>query len=113
MTEQKYSVGEKVRILPFEEIDLFDIGTASHDEYYCYGIERKRIDKMSNTQDGFIVRKVIWFADREMYRYELTESSTGNLAPFFWAQGMLGPYEEETEFPEPDPDDLFRFFASE
>lgn len=114
MTEQKFYVGDRVRIRPFCQIDQSDIGNASYTDGYCYGIPRRSIDKWSDKPEGFIVRYVRWTNEKSMFVYELTDPVTGDLAAYCWGQGMLYPYDEyeETDLPDRDPDEMFGFLFS-
>lgn len=112
MNEQRFFVGERVRVRRYGEIDALDIGTANYDDFYCYGIPKRRVDLMSGEPDGYIIRSGRWNEDRGMFIYELSNPHTGITEAYYWAQGMLCPYDEEcAELPEPDPEDLSLFFA--
>lgn len=112
MSGQKFFPGDRVRVRQYGEIDELDIGTANYDDFYCYGIPKERVERMANRPDGFIIRTGRWNEDRGMFIYELDDPDTGKLEMYWWAQGMLCPYDGEcAELPEPDPEDLFRFLA--
>lgn len=112
MTEQKFFIGDRVRVRPYDKIDTLDIGNSSCDSYYCYGIPKRHIDRASDKSDGFVIRNGRFNEDKGMFIYDLVDLA-GKLQAYYWAQGMLCPYEEETELPEPDPSGLFSFIMSE
>ena len=115
MKPQLFHSGDKVSVRPYAEIDRTDIGDARYEERsrhlngkrYCYGIDEDYIDKLSSMDEPLIVKKECdRTEDRDMFIYDLTTAS-GVQVPYWWAQGMLRPYEEAEPMPEPDVDGLF------
>ena len=115
MKPQLFHSGDKVSVRPYAEIDRTDIGNARYEESslrndgkrYCYGIDDDYIDKLSSMDEPLIVhRESDRTVDRDMFIYELRTASGGQV-PYWWAQGMLRPYEEAEPMPEPDVDGLF------
>lgn len=101
MTEQKYYIGDAVRIRPFREIDVKDIGVVSyHGEGYrshdCYGISESHIDAMSEDPRPLYIVRAERGNGNNTYIYDLSaDMSTGSRIAFHWAQGMIEPFCEE------------------
>ena len=115
MTERKYYENDPVRILPFSEIDRSDIGIARYEPAdapgggLCFGIRKRGIDEYS-IGGPYKITYAFYSNEYRMWTYRM-EDKDGTPVRWYWAQGMLRPYEEE-ELKEPEPDDLFGFLFS-
>ena len=109
MTDQKFFKGDRVFVRGFDEIDTGDIGVITKGRRFCYGITRKEIERTAGFGE-LEIENVI--RDLGTYIYTLRNPISTKSVSFLWAQGMLRPVPEE-ELAEPDPTDLFRFFADE
>ena len=111
MTEQKFHVGDEVRVRPFSEIDTSDLGTISIKRKSCYSIDREHIDSMSG-MGTFFIRNVNTSFDTFIYTMEkmLSNGNTKTVG-YYWAQGMLDFAYPKEELPVPDEDGLFAFLS--
>lgn len=113
-TDQKFNVGDIVRVRSFDEIDTDDIGTFSYrkpPKYplgSCFGIGEDTINKRSIEGD-FIIYNHVYNPNAEAHTYELRKPD-GSLVAYYWAQGMLDfPADESVKFDPPDPESLIGF----
>ena len=112
MSEQKFKVGDLVRVRHFDEIDTDDIGDISYDDHNrtCYEIYDTSIDMHADSEAPYVIATAGTYLNAYVYRLGL--SPDGPKDAYWWAQGMLYPYIEE-ELSDPDPEDLFAFLSSE
>jgi len=113
MNEQKYCVGEFVRIRPFYEIDVNDIGngTYGYDTFRreCLNLPEQTINDYSCDYAVLIVRDCKYSGTIEGYIYHL-QTPEGDPIPYAWSQGMLAPFDED-ELMDPDEEGLFAFLS--
>lgn len=111
MTEQKFFPGDMVRIRCFEEIDVDDIGRLGYEDNQCYEIGRNYINRMATEGRWYYIKS--HDIDCGSHTYKLSEEISGDSIAYYWAQGMLAPYDEneEKELPYADPEDLYRFLG--
>ena len=103
MAEQKFQIGEEVRIRPFAKIDEHDIGRLRKTSNECFDISKDYIN--ARTDRIFSIEKC--GTSFETYVYLLRDES-GRLVSYWWAQGMLD-FASDEEISEPDKEGLFTF----
>lgn len=113
-TDQKFNVGDIVRVRSFDEIDTDDIGSFSYHKPpkypigSCLGIQEDIINDRSAEGD-FIIHSHHYNPNRGAHVYELRKPG-GGVIPCYWAQGMLDfPVDESVKFDPPDPESLIGF----
>lgn len=118
MTIRKYREGDLVRILPFDEIDLKDVGD-DYSRTSCFGISRNTIDEYARNLDGvaLAVCGVYNLSDRNrtVYYHLRMKNCANTSIGFEWAQGMIAPFvedEEDEPLCDADPNDLIRFLMA-
>ena len=112
MSEQKFHVGDEVRVRPFSEIDTSDLGTISIKRKSCYSIDSEHIDSMSE-RGTFFIRAVNTSFETFIYTMEeILPNGNTKMVRFYWAQGMLDFAYPQEELPEPDEDGLFAFLST-
>ena len=116
MTIRKYREGDLVRILPFDEIDLEDVG-----DYYsrtsCFGLSCNTIDEYARNLDGvaLAVCGVYELSDGTVYYHLRMKNCATTPINFEWARGMIAPFvedEEDEPLCDADPDGLIRFLTT-
>lgn len=116
MTIRKFREGDLVRILPFDEIDLEDVG-----DYYsrtsCFGLPRNTIDEYAQNLDGVALEvcDVYELSDGTAYYHLRMKNCAATSIMFEWAQGMIAPFvedEEDEPLCDADPNDLMRFLMA-
>ena len=116
MAIQKYHVGDLVRILPFDEIDIEDVG-GYYSYNICFGIPRITIDEYALNMKGIAlaVCSVHELPDGTKFYSLRVNNCADTSLNFGWAQGMIAPFVEDEE-DEPlcdvDPNDLIRFLMA-
>lgn len=95
MTEQRFFKGDMVRIRPFDEIDASDIGTVGLTSNICFSITKHHINEKSKDYPYLLVVRHSRECDTHIYTLKDPESDSKEIC-YWWAQGMLYPYEEES-----------------
>ena len=108
MNAQKFFIGDKVRIRPFDEIDTSDIGECGISDEGCFAIGRFHINEES-AEGPYVITE--FREDYETYIYRMRREDGINNITFWWAQGMLYPDEQE-ELPDADECGLFGYLLA-
>lgn len=95
---EKYEVGDRVRVLPFAQINPAEAGTHLS-EVSCYGINRDVVDEYASKKPYYTVVDVSGFS------YVLDAEGRGGY--LFWPYYALAPYCEDIKLPDVDPERLF------
>lgn len=103
MNEQKFQIGEEVRIRPFDKIDKHDIGQLRKTPNECFDIDKDYIN--ARTDRIFSIDKCEKSFGTYVY---LLRDESGRLVSYWWAQGMLD-FASAEEISEPDKEGLFTF----
>ena len=116
MTIQKYRTGDLVRILPFEEIDIEDVG-GYYSHNICFGLPRYTIDEYALNMKGVALEvcDVHVLSDGTPYYSLRVKNCTDTSLIFGWVQGMIAPFvedEEDEPLCDADPDGLVRFLMA-
>ena len=110
MVEQKFFIGDRVIIRPFDEIDTEDNGSIPMTSEVCYGISRGFIEDIRLHNGADEVYEIISAEKRRdgsTYVYHLRRVRDNHSDGLFWGQGMLAGEHELEDIPEPDQDGLF------
>lgn len=113
--EPKFSKGDVVAIRPFNEIDSDDIGRVGISENSCFSIPCEHINRQSASgEKPYVVTRIDCEYSTYIYRLRLLDSDEErDPITYWWAQGMLRPYVEQTELPDADDTEFFGFLYGE
>ena len=102
----KFSIGDKVFVRHFDEIDRSDIGQIKFDEENrkCYNIAAITINMYASND---VVPYTVCIVEQDFGTFIYRIKNANGRDAYWWAQGMLRSAYGDEELPEADSDGLF------